>query len=149
MHLDGLGGFPVGYNGKLPMLSVGHLSGMDTFDQPDGTQRTRWVINAAFNSGNSGGPLLNAKDGKVIGVVASKLAPMPQVIADALNYLETEKRGPRISHKLADGSRVHFSQGQLISMVLDYLKSQVQLVIGHAVRLGDLKKFLKANGLEP
>lgn len=142
-------GFPVGYQAKLPMLSVGYLSGMESFERADGTLSTRWVVNAAFNSGNSGGPLVNVEDGKVIGVVVSKLAPMPLVIKNALKYLEEQERGPQITHTTRDGGHERLSQSQLLALILEYLKSQVQLVVGYAVRLGDLKDFLETNGLKP
>ncbi len=142
-------GFPVGYQAEFPMLSVGYLSGMESFQRADGTLSTRWVVNAAFNSGNSGGPLVNVEDGKVIGVVVSKLAPMPLVIRNALKYLEEEEKGIQITHKARDGSHERLSQSQLLALILDYLKSQVQLVVGYSVRLGDLKDFLLENGLKP
>jgi hypothetical protein len=37
----------------------------------------------------------------------------------------------------------------VIAEVLEYLRKQTQLVIGHAVILGDLRSFLKENDIEP
>jgi len=71
-------GFPGGYFGVSPMLSVGYLSGIDGIRTASGTVIRQWVVNAAFNSGNSGGPLLHIETGEVIGVVSSKLAPINQ-----------------------------------------------------------------------
>ena len=76
-------GFPGGYDGLSPLLSVGYLSGVQEFKAPSGTTIHRWVVNAAFNGGNSGGPLLSVEDGRVIGVVSSKLAPLPPSLAQA------------------------------------------------------------------
>ncbi len=49
-------GFPSGYNGVSPLLTVGYLSGIDQVLTSSGQLSLRWVVNAAFNSGNSGGP---------------------------------------------------------------------------------------------
>lgn len=67
-------GFPLGYDGSVPLLSVGHLAGVDQkkYCPP------QWIINGAFNAGNSGGPVLSIEDGSVIGVVSSKLTPFPR-----------------------------------------------------------------------
>lgn len=51
-------GFPGGYTGRYPMLSVGYLSGQDVIKTDSGKVIGRLVVNAAFNSGNSGGPLI-------------------------------------------------------------------------------------------
>lgn len=106
-------------------------------------------MNAAFNSGNSGGPLLRVEDSKVIGVVSSKLAPMPDVIESALEALSKQNAGFMDEKMYPDGRVEKMSEGQLIHDVLQYLRRQTQLVIGHAVMLGDLRKFLEDNGVEP
>ena len=56
-------GYPGGYDGLPPLLSVGYFAGIQDFNV--GTTQTirRWVINAAFNGGNSGGPLRQWKTG--------------------------------------------------------------------------------------
>lgn len=64
-------GYPGGYFGRAPMLSVGYLSGLDARKHDSGKIVSQWVVNAAFNSGNSGGPLLQLESGEVIGVVSS------------------------------------------------------------------------------
>ena len=48
-----------------------------------------------------------------------------------------------------DGTKVKFSEGQIIAKVLDHLRSQVQLVVGKAVVLGNLRNFIKAQGIKP
>src|SRR4051794_33096316 len=45
-------GFPAGYNGFSPILSVGYLSGIDATRMNSGTIVKQWVVNAAFNGGN-------------------------------------------------------------------------------------------------
>ncbi len=56
-------GYPEGYRGSAPLLMSGYLSGIEADDK----RIPRWVVNAAINNGNSGGPLLEIEKGKVIG----------------------------------------------------------------------------------
>ncbi len=109
----------------------------------------RWVINAAFNGGNSGGPLINVEDGTVIGVVSSKLAPIPAYIESALEALKNQKSGFSFTKTKTDGTTEQVSEGQIIADILQHLRNQTQLVIGHTVLLEDIKKFLKQNGVKP
>ncbi len=135
-------GFPAGYNGKQPMLSVGYLSGMDLVKSPSGKLVGRFVVNAAFNAGNSGGPLIDIESGSVIGIVASKLAPIPPRIESALKALKNDKTICAFSVTKADGTTETISNSQVLELVLQYLRSQTQLVVGHAVLTGDIKTFL-------
>ena len=93
----------------------------------------KWVVNGAFNLGNSGGPVLETKTAKVVGVISSKLAPMPKELEARLEKLKK------------DGS----PEGRAIAEVLQHLRSQTQLVLGFATMTGDLNKFLMKNGVEP
>ena len=142
-------GYPSGYNGPFPLLSVGYLSGVESIRTDSGKSVQRWVVNAAFNSGNSGGPLINIEDRTVIGVVVSKLTPIPTYIVDALEALKNQKAGFVYTRTLSDGTKETISEGQLIADVLSYLRSQTQLVIGLTVSVEDLRNFLRANGIEP
>jgi len=144
----GIWGFPVGYNSSAPLLAVGYISGSDRVRTELGLSPTRLVVNAAFNSGNSGGPVIDIEDGTVIGVVSSKLAPVPQIIQDALRALQNQHSGFIYTAKSADGKEVTISEGQIIGAVLDYLRSQTQLVVGHAVTADDLHTFLKDKKIE-
>lgn len=142
-------GFPTGYNSLVPMLSVGYVSGIDSVRISPNTVTKRLVVNAAFNSGNSGGPVLNVEDGTVMGLVSSKLAPLPQSTESALAALATQRSGLMYTAARPDGSQVQVSEGQVIYEVLQYLRQQVQLVIGHAVLVEDMRAFMKGNGVEP
>jgi S1-C subfamily serine protease len=142
-------GFPGGYSGRKPLLSVGYLSGMDGRKSSSGSVIKRWVVNAAFNLGNSGGPLINIEDGSVVGVVSSKLAPMPPDIESAIQALTNQKAGFQYTVTRPDGSTFNVSEGQVVAMVLEHLRSQTQLVIGHAVLLDDVRSFLKKHGVKP
>ena len=52
-------------------LTVGYVSGMDRDVSTEGTVQTMIQTDASINSGNSGGPLFNAK-GEVIGITSAK-----------------------------------------------------------------------------
>jgi 2-succinyl-5-enolpyruvyl-6-hydroxy-3-cyclohexene-1-carboxylate synthase len=93
--------------------------------------------------------VVNVEDGTVIGVVSSKLAPLPAVIESALSALEKQVSGMVYTAKKADGTKFTLSEGQVIGAVLQYLRSQTQLVIGYAVPVKDLREFLKKNGVSP
>jgi S1-C subfamily serine protease len=141
-------GYPGGYSGLTPLLSVGYFSGIQNFigGQHSTNSIKRWVINAAFNGGNSGGPLMSVESGKVIGIVSSKYAPLPKHIADIIEFLKNDGSG------MHSGARLHgkdLSQAQLAGYVLEYLRTQVQLVIGYSVTMEDLVDFLKSKDIDP
>jgi hypothetical protein len=142
-------GYPGGYTGADPLLSAGYFAGTQEFRTPSGSTVQRWVVNAAFNGGNSGGPLISVEDAAVIGVVSSKLAPLPPHIGRILEHLSREQSGFTYEATMPDGRKTSVSQAQLLAEVLMYLRSQVQLVIGYAATTSDLQTFLKSNGLEP
>lgn len=141
-------GYPGGYDGLAPLLSVGYFSGVQEFSSPHGAVQ-RWVINAAFNGGNSGGPVFTVEDGRVIGVVSSKLAPLPKSISSTLDALQRAQHGLQFTGTTEDGKPFTRSEAQLVADVLQYLRSQVQLVIGYAVTTNDLNTFLKGQRLAP
>jgi S1-C subfamily serine protease len=142
-------GYPGGYDGLVPLLSVGYLAGTQDFKEASGVTVQRWVVNAAFNGGNSGGPVISLETGSIVGVVTSKLAPLPDTFATILNLLEKQKFGFIYEGKKPDGSKLTYTEGQLIGEVLKYLREQVQLVIGYAVSPDDLVKFLKTRNVSP
>jgi len=126
-------GFPEGYGGLVPLLSVGYLAGVDERNLKPNVILRKWVVNGAFNRGNSGGPVLETKTAKVVGVISSKLAPMPKELESHIE--ELEKNGS--------------AEGQTIAKVLQHLRRQTQLVIGFATMTKDLRQFLQKNGVEP
>jgi hypothetical protein len=142
-------GFPAGYFGITPMLSVGYLAGIDGLRTGSGKIIRQWVVNAAFNGGNSGGPLLHIETGEVIGVVSSKLAPISRQALNILSALEAQQFGMVYTVTQPDGSTANISEARLIGLVLDELRRQVQLVIGKAVLIEDVRNFLKAQGIDP
>lgn len=141
-------GFPAGYSGALPLLTTGHLAGVDRVPVKHGQPVPRWIVNAAFNGGNSGGPVLSPETGEVVGVVASKLAPIPPEIESALSALAHQKSGFLYKRILPNGQVQNMTEGQVIGEVLLYLRSQTQLVLGQAVTSAELLDFLHKEGLE-
>ncbi|MBX3026710.1 trypsin-like peptidase domain-containing protein [bacterium] len=141
-------GYPAGYRGERPLLAVGFISGAAQV-KTDGGVAPRFFINAAFNPGNSGGPLLNLDDGSVIGVVSSKLDPYPNEIVAALNFLRTNSAGFSVGVQLPDGTTREIHQGQLLGEILEFMRDQTQTVVGHTTTTQDLRTFLTANGIEP
>lgn len=142
-------GFPAGYSGLLPLMTFGYLSGVDGQPTPSGKIARLWVVNAAFNSGNSGGPLVESKNGEVIGVVSRKLAPVSLQTLQILNALEQQNSGFLYTVTMPDGSNETLTEGQLIGKALNDLRGQVQLVIGEAVTVDDLRTFLKDQKITP
>jgi len=142
-------GFPGGYGGLSPMLSVGYLAGIDAYRTAAGAVIRKWIVNAAFNGGNSGGPLIHIETGKVFGVVSSKLAPISPQTAQILAALERSNSGFMYTLTAPDGKQIQVTEGYLIGSVLNELRRQVQLVIGQAVLQEDLVAFLKANKIDP
>lgn len=140
-------GFPSGYRGLKPLLSVGYLSGEDRPGPKNSPWQ--WVINAAFNRGNSGGPVIRLEDGNIIGVVSSKLAPLPKNTELALKALSKTKYGLQYTKSAPGKEPEKVSEAQVVAEVLEYLRSQTQLVLGFAVKLGELREFLKENSIEP
>ena len=126
-------GYPAGYNGLAPLLSSGYLSGTDVITGPSGKPVTRIVVNAAFNSGNSGGPLVEIDSNRVIGVVASKLAPLPEYIEKALKALKESQVRAHVYKNEGGWHQEEISEAQVTEEILQHLRSQTQLVIGHAV----------------
>jgi S1-C subfamily serine protease len=140
-------GFPGGYRGLAPLLSVGYLSGTATQPTSSGQSIQKLVVNAAFNSGNSGGPLLHIESGAVMGVVSSKLAPISAQSHSALAALANQQSGFMYTGTDANGVETQVSEGQIVASILNELRGQVQLVIGMATTTEQLSDFLTTNGL--
>jgi S1-C subfamily serine protease len=141
-------GYPAGYAGIAPLLSIGYLAGLDGIHLDNGKTEARWIVNGAFNSGNSGGPLLQFDTGKVIGIVSSKLAPISTRVKQIIDVLNKEPNGFMYTETLPDGTKKQVSQANLIAIVMEELRGQVQLVIGYAVTTKDLRKFLQDNKVD-
>jgi S1-C subfamily serine protease len=142
-------GFPAGYANSVPILSVGYLAGTQPLKTDSGKIVQRYVVNAAFNAGNSGGPLIHIETGEVMGIVSSKLAPISDNTMSALHALQAQHNGFTYTATKSDGTTATLSEGQVVAMVLDELRQQIQLVIGMAIPNQDIRSFLIKNGISP
>jgi hypothetical protein len=142
-------GYPEGYGGDAPLLSVGYLAGIDKVRAPSGRLLTQWVVNAAFNHGNSGGPVIETGSAEVIGVVDSKVTPVSDLAGWAIRTLAADASGKSYTYVSPEGKATTYTASQLAALAVTALGEQVQLAIGHAVMLGNLKDFLKSHGVDP
>ena len=138
-------GFPAGSFGLSPMLSVGYLAGIDAAQLPSGIIVLQWVVYAAFDGGNFGGPFIHIETGSVFGVVSSKLAPISPEAASILQALEQNMEQASLQWQVARWQGFKATEGQLVGKVLNELRQQVQLVIGKAVLIEAIKASLTAN----
>lgn len=140
-------GFPLGYNGPAPLLSVGYLSGYKA-EMKGNISVKHLIVNGAFNQGNSGGPLFQATDNKVIGVVVSKHAPINQFQLSALNALANNKSGVVFTATDEKGNQIQFVESQLVADLLEYFRSLTQVMIGEAISVSELHTFLNEQGIK-
>lgn len=142
-------GYPLGYNGPAPLLTVGYLSGFNDSPPYEETASVvkHLVVNGAFNPGNSGGPLFIAGGEEVIGVVISKHAPITPFVRSAIEVLAKNKSGVVFTATDEQGNKQEFVESQVVSEVLQYFRQMTQVVIGEAVASSELIAFLETNKL--
>ncbi|MBI4199270.1 MAG: trypsin-like peptidase domain-containing protein [Chloroflexi bacterium] len=135
-------GHPLGYDGPAPVLTMGYVSGFVARKTP---VIKHFVVNAAFNPGNSGGPLLVAGEGSVIGVVVSKHAPISRRLASIIEVLSKQQSGVVYYATDDQGNRQALTEAQLVAEVLLYFRQMTQVVLGEAIHGEELIAFLRAN----
>jgi hypothetical protein len=144
-------GFPLIYNGPAPLLSVGYLSGFEAIPVGDKTVK-HLIVNGAFNPGNSGGPLLLSGENRVVGVVVWKmriLAPQTQLLIDSLrNNLGGVSISSGVTQTLPNGTKRGLGQGEVAALVLQEFYNTVQVMIGEATSVSELKAFVQEKGVE-
>ena len=141
-------GYPFGYNGPAPLLTMGYLSGYrDHMENGASNIVKRYVINGAFNPGNSGGPLLISGENKVIGVVVSKYSPITPFLKSALEALINQKSGFMYTAKDQEGKDYKLSEAQIIAEFLKHFHNITQVLIGEAIAGMELIAFLKENNI--
>lgn len=139
-------GYPLIYSGPAPILSVGYVAGYNDAHIRQAVVK-HIVVNGAFNPGNSGGPLLLASDNKVVGVVVWKMRVMPEWVQTLISALEDGKPGARsccvATMTLPDGTQKGLSNDEVNGLVLQQFYDTVQVMIGEATSVSELKSFLK------
>lgn len=137
-------GFPLGYNGPAPLLSVGYLSGFSTYYTD--TTKTKivkhLVVNGAFNPGNSGGPLFISNTNKVVGIVVSKHAPISDFHKSAIEALSKNSSGVVFTATDGKGNKKEFVESQIVADLLKYFRDLTQVMIGEAISVSELKNLL-------
>jgi hypothetical protein len=144
-------GFPLGHNGPSPLLSVGYLSGFNNYQTDTIRKDTlkHLVVNGAFNPGNSGGPLFSANSNKVIGIVVNKSTIMLNDFQlSAIKALSENISGVNFIHTDKDGKTKTMVESQVVASLLNTYKELTQVMIGEAISVSILKKFLKKHKIK-
>lgn len=138
-------GFPLTYHGPAPLLSVGYVAGYRAV-KVEGREVKHIVVNGAFNPGNSGGPVFVSNDNKVVGIVVWKQRlfseNVPAIIGGFANPTGV-RTGGSFSIRQADGTLRPVSDQEAIAAVLEEFYETVQVVIGEAISVSELKALLK------
>lgn len=139
-------GFPLGYSGPNPLLSIGHIAGYRQ-NNIGALGFKHIVVNAAFNQGNSGGPLIRSEDQALIGVVVAKHAPLTPFQRSALEVMAEQKSGFTYHATDDQGNQHTFTEAQLVADLLNGLLELTQVMIGEAVAGEELMFFLQEKKL--
>ena len=143
-------GYPFGYNGTSPLLSVGYVSGFREVAPDDGKGKAtkHVIVNGAFNHGNSGGPLLIAQDNQVIGIVVLTYNFYPPGLKRLIDQLSAQKSGVQWTFTNPDGSKQDVSESEITAAVLDEFYQKTQVMIGEAIAASELTEMLKEHASE-
>jgi S1-C subfamily serine protease len=136
-------GFPLIYNGPAPLLSVGYVAGFNAVKVGNRTVK-HIVVNGAFNPGNSGGPVFFSQDNKVVGVVVWKRNLFSNTVLTVINdlYHPNLRSSTNLVRTMSDGSTQGISQQEAIATVLEEFYGMVQVMIGEAISVSELRAFI-------
>lgn len=135
-------GHPLAYNGPSPVLSVGYVAGFRDHKKDLTSQIVkRYIVNGAFNPGNSGGPLLTDGDKKVIGIVVAKHAPISNFLKSAIEALSKNASGVVFTYT-ENGIVKNFVESQVVAMLLEDQRKMTQVMLGEAILSSELISFL-------
>lgn len=141
-------GFPLGYNGPPPILSVGYLAGFNVHKPQGATSlQRRIVLNAALNPGNSGGPVLSWGEQSVRGVAVTKHAPITPFLQSAIQALQTNNSGICFNATDDQGNARQLVESQVVAEILQYFRNLTQVVIGEAIESKDVIAFLDKHNI--
>lgn len=141
-------GYPLGYNGPAPLLSVGYLSGFKSYklDPKSSKEVKHLVVNGAFNSGNSGGALFLQNTNEVVGVVVNKALPLfTPFVQSAIETFSNNSVGVGFSGTDENGNKITMSETKILAEIIKSLRDMSQVMIGEAISVAELKTFLIEN----
>lgn len=137
-------GFPLIYTSGAPLLTVGYISGYNS--EAGGTAHVKHlVVNGAFNPGNSGGPVFVADDNKVIGIVVWRHRLTSNNVPVAINGLKHPRGGMMtgtFTKTLPDGRVTPVMDSEVVGDVLEEFYNLVQVQIGEAISVSELRAFI-------
>jgi S1-C subfamily serine protease len=144
-------GFPLGSKGPAPLLSVGYVAGYASAEN-NGRKVKHFVVNGAFNPGNSGGPVfIENGDNKIVGIVVNKWTLFSEQTDFVISVLEAGRSGGfggAFVRRMPDGTNKPIYNDQAIAAVLRDFYQDVQVMIGEAIAVSELRSFLKENEKE-
>ncbi len=126
------------------MLSVGYLAGVGPIN--DKSQRV--FVSGNFNSGNSGGPVIDVNSGLVVGVVSAKAGGLPPILKAAVEALHKLPSDRKLKLSI-DGKDVEVPEADVLLELVRHFDGNVQLGIGVMVLPGDLRAFVARQGVTP
>jgi len=154
-------GFPLIYNGPAPIISVGYVSGYyethpevnacDVASADRDFKVRHIVVNGAFNPGNSGGPVFIFGQNKVVGLVIWKRIAFSDKVKTAVEGFQKPHGVQTLgnfSQQMPDGTWQSISDQQMIGMVLEEFYNRVQVDIGEAIAVSEVRAFLKNHAKE-
>ena len=140
-------GYPFGYNGISPLLSVGYVSGYR--EVTDNGKTTKYiVVNGAFNHGNSGGPLMVSQKNEVIGIVVLTFHFYPPALKNAINALAAQGSGFIYTVTTPGRQPEQMSEAQITAAILNEFYEKTQVMIGEAVSGTELAAMIKEHSVE-
>ena len=142
-------GYPFGYDGISPLLSVGYVSGYRE-DTSSGKAVKHIVVNGAFNHGNSGGPLMVSHDNEVVGVVVLTYNFYPPEVRQFIDGLMKHKDSGFMIGTLThpDGSKEELSEAYITALILDEFYQKTQVMIGEAIAGSEVAAVIKGHSAE-
>ncbi len=136
-------GFPFDHNGPAPLFLDGSISGYQSVEG-----QKRFVMNGAFNPGNSGGPLFRIDSDEVIGIVVAKqIFPLTPWLSSALEVLKNNSSGLMFEAIDERGNKRFFAESQLVADLLIHFRNQSQVMIGQAIAVSELRDFLTSKSM--
>jgi S1-C subfamily serine protease len=141
-------GFPLLYAGNAPLLSKGYIAGYRTEGDSASRLSTHIVVNAAFNPGNSGGPLLSSRNGKVLGVVQVTYNFLSPATKNIIQVMSDTPSGLQYQGTDESGKPMTRSEAQITAMVLQDFYYKTQVEIGEAISAKDINASIKEHMAE-